>query len=112
MVARRHGKTARKWSSSYCRASSTARAIGLADALRESAAGHHVPGRFRPGDGTSVTGCATPLSRARTCAGPQPPLTFGIAEIVACAWFSAALGDAVPVIAAWMAVQMAWDTFG
>jgi hypothetical protein len=48
----------------------------------------------------------------RGCRGAQPPLTFGIEEIVDWAWFSAACGDAVPVIAAWMAVQMAWDTFG
>jgi len=48
----------------------------------------------------------------RGCRGAQPPLTVGIEEIVDWAWFSAACGDAVPVIAAWMAVQMAWDTFG
>jgi hypothetical protein len=33
-------------------------------------------------------------------------------EIVPCAVCSAELTDEVPVIADWMAVQMAWETFG
>src|SRR5262249_22821236 len=44
--------------------------------------------------------------------GRYPPLTRGIDEIVDCAWPSAALGEAVPVIAAWIAVQIACETFG
>ena len=42
---------------------------------------------------------------------PQP-LTFEIPEMVDCAWLSAELTDEVPVIAGWIAVQTAWDTFG
>ena len=45
-------------------------------------------------------------------AGPQLPLTCGIDEIEDCAWFSAEPTDAVPVIAAWIAVHSACDTFG
>ena len=42
----------------------------------------------------------------------QPPLTCCTPEIVPCAVCSAELTDEVPVIAAWIAVQMACDTFG
>ena len=35
-----------------------------------------------------------------------------IPEMVDCAVFSAEPTDAVPVMAAWMAVQMAWETLG
>ena len=45
-------------------------------------------------------------------AGAQLPLTCGIDEIVDCAWLSAELTDDVPVIAAWIAVQSACETFG
>jgi hypothetical protein len=55
----------------------------------------------------SLPGCGPARSAA-----PQLPLTCGIAEIVDCACCSAALGVAVPVIAAWIAVQIAWETFG
>ena len=41
----------------------------------------------------------------------QPP-ALEIPEMVDCAVCSAEFTDAVPVIAAWMAVQMAWETFG
>jgi hypothetical protein len=40
------------------------------------------------------------------------PLTCWTPEIVPCAVCSAELTDEVPVIAAWIAVQMACDTFG
>jgi hypothetical protein len=42
----------------------------------------------------------------------QPPLTCWTPEIVPWAVCSAELTDEVPVIAAWIAVQMACDTFG
>jgi len=42
----------------------------------------------------------------------QPPLTCWTPEIVPCAVCNAELTDEVPVIAAWIAVQMACDTFG
>ena len=42
----------------------------------------------------------------------QPPLTCWTPEIVPCAVCSAEPTDEVPVIAAWIAVQMACDTFG
>jgi hypothetical protein len=42
----------------------------------------------------------------------QPPLTCWTPEIVPCAVCRAELTDEVPVIAAWIAVQMACDTFG
>jgi hypothetical protein len=40
------------------------------------------------------------------------PLTFEMPEIVDCAVDNAEFTDAVPLIAAWIAVQMACDTFG
>jgi hypothetical protein len=42
----------------------------------------------------------------------QLPLTCGTEEIVDCAWVSAELTDDVPVMAAWIAVHSACDTFG
>ena len=45
-------------------------------------------------------------------AGGRQPLTFWIPEIVDWAWLSAEFTDDVPVIADWIAVQIAWDTFG
>ena len=42
----------------------------------------------------------------------QPPLTCWTPEIVPWAVCSAEFTDEVPVIAAWIAVQMACDTFG
>ena len=42
----------------------------------------------------------------------QPPLTCWTPEIVPWAVCSAELTDDVPVIEAWIAVQMACDTFG
>jgi hypothetical protein len=42
----------------------------------------------------------------------QPPLTCWTPEIVPWAVCSAEPTDEVPVIAAWIAVQMACDTFG
>jgi hypothetical protein len=39
-------------------------------------------------------------------------LTFEIPEMVDCAWLKAELTDEVPVIADWIAVHIAWDTFG
>ena len=42
----------------------------------------------------------------------QPPLTCWTPEIVPWAVCSAELTDEVPVIEAWIAVQMACDTFG
>jgi hypothetical protein len=47
---------------------------------------------------------------ARTWA--QLPLTSGTEEIEDCAWVSAELTDDVPVIADWIAVHSACDTFG
>ena len=46
----------------------------------------------------------------RPCACQLP--TLGMPEIVPCAVCRAEPGDAVPVMAAWMAVQMAWETLG
>ena len=45
-------------------------------------------------------------------AGQPLLLAFGMPEIVDCAWVRAELTDEVPVIADWMAVQMACETFG
>jgi hypothetical protein len=50
--------------------------------------------------------------RVRTGTGRHPPLTCGTDEIVDCAWLSAAAGAEVPVIAAWIAVQIACETLG
>ena len=44
--------------------------------------------------------------------GHPPPLTLGIPEMVDCACWSALFTDDDPEIAAWIAVQMAWETFG
>ena len=55
------------------------------------------PGAVAPGPPSGL------VSRALTCWTP---------EIVPCAVCSAELTDEVPVIAAWIAVQMACDTFG
>ena len=60
--------------------------------------------RRRPG-----RGCARAAVRRER---GQPPLTCCTPEIVPCAVCSAELTDEVPVIAAWIAVQMACDTFG
>ncbi len=58
--------------------------------------------RRRPGRG-----------RARAAVQPgQPPLTCCTPETVPCAVCNAEPTDEVPVIAAWIAVQMACDTFG
>ncbi len=59
----------------------------------------------RPGGRRPPGPRGTPLCRAQ-------PLTCGIEEIVDCAWVSAELTDDVPVIADWIAVHSACDTFG
>jgi len=60
---------------------------------------------------------ATQVGQRYTTSSPvgargQPPLTCWTPEIVPWAVCSAELTDEVPVIAAWIAVQMACDTFG
>jgi hypothetical protein len=45
-------------------------------------------------------------------AGQPLLLTFWTPDTVDCAWVRAELTDEVPVIADWMAVQMACETFG
>ena len=66
-----------------------------------------------PGAGTAARpgGCLRQAARYSALARAQP-LTCGIEEIVDCAWVSAELTDDVPVIADWIAVQSACDTFG
>ena len=71
------------------------------------------PGRVAanpPGRGRRP-GCGRARAAVRRELG-QPPLTCCTPEIVPCAVCSAELTDEVPVIAAWIAVQMACDTFG
>jgi hypothetical protein len=48
----------------------------------------------------------------RSGRGGHPPLTLGIPEMVDWACWSALLTDEDPEIAAWIAVQMAWETLG
>ena len=57
-------------------------------------------------------GCSRQATQVFARTWAQLPLTCGIDEIVDCAWDSAELTDDVPVIAAWIAVQSACDTFG
>ena len=64
------------------------------------------PRRYR----SSAKARSATLIRADTRG--QPPLTCWTPEIVPWAVCSAELTDEVPVIAAWIAVQMACDTFG
>ena len=71
------------------------------------------PGRVAadpPGRGRRP-GCGRAPAAVRR-EGGQPPLTCWTEEIVPCAVCSAELTDEVPVIEAWIAVQMACDTFG
>ena len=78
------------------------------DGLR-GLAGTSARPRGHPVPALSLVSCRRSASDR---AGVQPPLTCGIEEIVDCAWVSAELTDDVPVIAAWIAVHSACDTFG
>jgi len=78
---------------------------GEGDDPRPAGAGR--PGRWsRPGR-RQAQGRSSRAVRA-----DQPPLTICTPDIVPCAVWSAELTDEVPVMAAWIAVQMACDTFG
>ena len=97
--------------------------IALATLIRPDAWRHFVGGsagaysltpaawrRDPPGRGRGP-GAVAPGPPSGESAG-QPPLTCWTPEIVPWAVCSAELTDEVPVIAAWIAVQMACDTFG
>jgi hypothetical protein len=57
-------------------------------------------------------GLSRPAAADLLDSADQPPLTRWTPAIVPCAVCKAELTDEVPVIAAWIAVQMACDTFG
>ena len=85
------------------------RAVSLVGGHHSRAAGGHPPGRaasvaaLGPGPVPAVSFLPCRV---------QPPLTCGIEEIVDCAWVSAEQTEDVPVIADWIAVHSACDTFG